>query len=223
MPDAVSAEFSRLTLIGGASAVATLHASDSLFDGVLACSGDVYLNHCYVRDLQHPPVAEGDAAAAPSAIVSRCATCGKARSVRLMQCMVWQLALTSDDLCSCKDASKTEPRDCATCTDLVCAQTCPLRASGQLWVPIKRPPNFDEPNRYPLPNFARLSSDNSKKISPEPAIATCSGPTISPCRARALPNSKRRCDRPCCRACSSIGSSRPEVAGEWSYQSSFSL
>ncbi len=81
-----------------------------------------------------------------------------------MQCMVWQLALTPDDLCSCKDASKTEPRDCAACTDLVCAQTCPLRASGQLWVPIKRPPNFDEPNRYPLPNFARLSSDNSKKI-----------------------------------------------------------
>ena len=165
MPDAVSAEFSRLTLIGGAAAAGTLHASDSLFDGVLACSGDVCLNHCYVRDLQHPPVAAADAAAAaPSAIVSRCATCGKVRSVRLMQCMVWQLALTPDDLCSCKDASKTEQRDCATCTDLVCAQTCPLRASGQLWVPIKRPPNFVEPNRYPLPNFARLSSDNSKKI-----------------------------------------------------------
>ena len=165
MPEAVSAELSRLTLIGGASAAGTLHASDSLFDGVLACSGDLCLNHCYVRDLQHPPVAAGDAAApAPSAIVTRCATCGKARSVRLTQCMVWQLALMSDDLCSCKDASKTEPRDCATCTDLVCAQTCPLRASGQLWAPIKRPPNFDEPNRYPLPNFARLSSDNCKTI-----------------------------------------------------------
>jgi hypothetical protein len=166
LPKSVSAEFSRLTLIGGAFVAGTLHASDSLFDGVLFCEGQLRLNHCYVRVLSCPRGGDGDGSAtASSAIVTRCATCGKARGVRMTNCLLRQLALgPGDGFCSCEDTTGAETRDCATCTDPACAETCPLRASGQIWDPIERPPQFDEPNRYPLPNFARLASDNSAAI-----------------------------------------------------------
>jgi len=166
MPAAVSVEFSRITVIGVASAEGPLYALDSLFDGILACSGEARLHHCYVSDLQHPPLGDDKiAATAPAAIVTRCPACGKARGIRLINCLLRELTLAPDDgFCTCKDSSAGETRDCAVCTDPVCAESCPLRAPGQLWDVVEPAPKFVEPNAYPLPNFARLSRENSADL-----------------------------------------------------------
>ncbi|MGK6355787.1 hypothetical protein ACMGDH_11260 [Sphingomonas sp. DT-207] len=168
LPAEVTAKFDRLTVIGGGKIAGTLHAANSLFDGVLACSGDAHFIDCYVTDLQHPSAATGDVVGAASrlaAAVSRCNGCGKARRVRLSNCLLRRVTLLSDDrLCACEEPTDAPARDCATCVDSSCAKTCPLRASGQSWEPVGQPPRFVEPNAYPLPDFARLSEENPPVI-----------------------------------------------------------
>lgn len=166
-PAEVTVEFDRLTLIGGGAIAGPLYAANSLFDGVLACSGEAHFTDCYVTDLQHPAAAT-DAVGAASGIVaavSRCDNCGKARGVRLSHCLLRQVTLVSHDrLCACEQPSDAPARDCTTCADPTCAETCPLRASGQSWEPVRQPPRFVEPNAYPLPDFARLSEENPSTI-----------------------------------------------------------
>lgn len=168
LPATVEAKFNRLTMMGGGEVAGTLKAANSLFDGVLACSGKAHFNDCYVTDLQAPPVTgadSADAATAPQASVSRCGTCGKPSALRLRNCLLRQVALGPDGtLCACENPSQGPVRDCATCSDPACAATCPLRAQGQSWETVNKPPSFDEPNAYPLPNFARLKDDNPPAI-----------------------------------------------------------
>lgn len=167
LPDTMSARFTRLTLIGAGTIAGKLQALDSLFDGILACAGDAQFTNCYVRDLQYAPGGDsgmGDAAAAAPATVARCGTCGKARSIRLVNGLLQQVFIAPAMFCRCEVESGTEVRNCVSCTDPACAGTCPLRAAGQSWEPMLEPPRFVEPNVYPLPNFARLSDDNPATI-----------------------------------------------------------
>jgi hypothetical protein len=166
LPAMVTATFTRLTLIGGGEIAGKLYAADSLFDGVIACSGDAHFTDCYVSELQYPPTAaDGGAVAGMAAAVSRCDGCGKVRAIRLSNCLLRQIMLApGDGFCGCEASSDAQTRDCETCADLACAATCPLRASGQSWEPVREPPRFVEPNVYPLPDFARLSEDNSPAI-----------------------------------------------------------
>ncbi|HEY4940835.1 MAG TPA: hypothetical protein VII56_05360 [Rhizomicrobium sp.] len=166
LPATVAAKFNRLTMMGGGDVAGTLKAANSLFDGVLACSGKAHFNDCYVTDLQAPPVTGTDSAdTAMQASLSRCGTCGKPSAVRLRNCLLRQVTLGPDGtFCACENPSQGSTRDCVTCTDPTCAATCPLRAQGQSWEATNKPPSFVEPNAYPLPNFARLSDDNPPAI-----------------------------------------------------------
>jgi hypothetical protein len=168
LPAAVSAKFVRLTLIGASAVGGKLDAADSLFDGLLACSGEVYFTNCYVRDLHYGPAGDphaGDADTAAPASVTRCGTCGKVRRIRLVNSLLRQLAVArGSDFCSCEEPSDGETRNCTTCTDPACADRCPLRAPGQSWEIVQEPPRFVEPNAYPLPNLARLSEHNPKEL-----------------------------------------------------------
>lgn len=167
LPATMSARFTRLTLIGAGTIAGKLQALDSLFDGILVCAGEAQFTNCYVRDLQCAPGDDrgvGDAAAAAPATVTRCGTCGKTRSIRLVNCLLQQVFISPGMFCSCEVKSDAEARNCVTCTDPACADTCALRAAGQSWEPMLAPPRFVEPNVYPLPNFARLSDDNPATI-----------------------------------------------------------
>jgi hypothetical protein len=165
LPTEVTAHFTRLTVIGGADVAGELYAADSLFDGVLTCSGEAHFTDCYVTDLQYLPAKNTDAAPGVAAAVSRCGDCGKPRTMRLLNCLLRQVTLTpGDNLCGCETPSDTSVRDCTACTDPSCAEACPLRADGQSWEPVYQPPRFIEPNAYPLPDFARLSDDNPPAI-----------------------------------------------------------
>jgi len=167
LPVEVSARFSRLTLIGGGMVSGKLDAADSLFDGVLACSGKVSFTNCYVRDLQYLAAGDasaGDVAASPAS-VTLCGTCGKARRIRLTFCLLRHLSLArGGGFCSCGSPSEGETRDCSGCTNSACAEVCPLGAPGQTWEPLQQPPLFAEPNAYPFPDFARLRQDNPPEI-----------------------------------------------------------
>jgi hypothetical protein len=167
LPADVTAGLTRMTIIGGTRVAGDLRASDSLFDGVLTCSAEARFTDCYVTELHYPAAA--DAAFADevpgAAAVSRCGDCGQARALRLRNCLLRQVTLMpGGTLCECASPSEAAVRDCATCIDPACAETCPLLAPGQSWEPVRQPPRFAQPNAYPLPDFARLSDDNPPAI-----------------------------------------------------------
>ncbi|MGK6319600.1 hypothetical protein [Sphingomonas sp. DT-204] len=165
LPSTVTATFTRLTLIGGGEVAGEIYATDSLFDGVLACSGDARFTDCYVSELQYPPAVTDGASSGMAAAVSRCGGCGKVRAMRLSNCLLRQITLApGGGSCGCEAPADAPVRDCATCADPACAATCPLRTAGQSWEPVREPPRFMEPNAYPLPDFARLSEDNPPTI-----------------------------------------------------------
>jgi hypothetical protein len=158
LPDEVTAKLTRLTVIGNAEIIGPLFAADSLFDGTLVCSRDATLIDCYVTDLQYPGAAkDADDGTPPAAAVSRCGNCGKMRAVRLRHCLLREVTLSSRNFCSCENPSDGPVRDCATCSDPVCAETCLLREPDQSWEGVGVQPQFVGPNVYPLPDFARLS------------------------------------------------------------------
>jgi hypothetical protein len=158
LPDGVTAKLTRLTVIGKAEIIGPLFAADSLFDGTLVCSRKATLTDCYVTDLQYPGAAtNGEDGTPPSAAVSRCGNCGKIRAVRLRHCLLREVTFSSHNFCSCENPSDGPVRDCATCSDPACAETCLLREQHQSWEAVGIQPQFVEPNLYPLPDFARLS------------------------------------------------------------------
>lgn len=164
------AQLDRVTLLGTARTQGKVAATDSLFAGALTCTGQVQLSYCYVADLGYlgpgsaPNPATDTAPAAAS--VTRCTTCGKLRAIRLQACVAQRLALdpARDPFCTCDAPADGPPTDCTTCADPACAPTCPLKAPGQSWQPVGGAPVFMQPNRYPLPNFARLANDNPRDI-----------------------------------------------------------
>ncbi|HXC55047.1 MAG TPA: hypothetical protein VNU97_07115 [Rhizomicrobium sp.] len=164
LPATVAAKLTRLTVIGGAEILGKLDAADSLFDGGMVCSGAARFIDCYVSDLQSPVAAEAGAAPASPAEVKICGSCGKARAVRLRNCLLREVTLAPGDFCTCETPTDGPLRDCVTCADPACAATCPLRAEGQSWALVSAPPRFIEPNLYPQPDFARLSEENPAEI-----------------------------------------------------------
>jgi hypothetical protein len=169
LPADISAEFTRLTMIGGGRIAGKLHATDSLFDGALLCTAEATFTDSYVTDLLYPGGGDDQPAAeptdAPPAAVTRCSVCGRPRSVRLRSCLLRYLRLAPDEgFCTCETPSDGATRDCLACDDPLCAETCPLRAADQSWEVVQAPPRFMEPNVYPAPDFARLSEDNPSAI-----------------------------------------------------------
>jgi hypothetical protein len=158
-PAGLSASLSRVTLIGGGAVAGPFDASDSLFAGALACAGPLRLANCYVASLQWPMQTPSPAAATtPAAEVSRCGTCGKARSLDLTGCLTRRLSLSAADrICRCETPTEGPVRDCATCADPACAASCPLRAPEQDWQIVTEAPIFAADNAYPLPGLARLA------------------------------------------------------------------
>jgi hypothetical protein len=159
----------RSTVLGWVSLTGDLTATDTLFVGKLEVSGTIALDHCYVADLHWVPVGNdrttGGSEETEPATVTRCSACGGVRAVRLRHSHVRALTLDPSRLRSC-DCGDGEDRvtACASCPPGGCAD-CPINGPDRHWVVFPDPaPDFYPDNRYPSPDFARLTDVNSDML-----------------------------------------------------------
>jgi len=168
----LAVSLARTTLLGATVATGAVSATDTLFAGPLVATGPLKLDHCYVADLQWspitgpPPAALTDAPAGASVVVERCEACDGVRAIRLWRCQVTALTLDPATIkaCACDPKGPSQTQPCEGCAVAGCAASCPLKASGQVWLSLPAAPNFYPDNLYPYANFARLSDDNPPQL-----------------------------------------------------------
>lgn len=170
--------FLRSTLLGTAATASALKATDTLFVGQLTATGACTFDHCFVGDLWVPLALHGDPTP-PTGLpppgpdgrpqggtVVRCTVCDGIVSLRLWCCYIKALSLDPATIarCTCATPAPGAPRDCQSCAVPGCADTCPLKAEGQEWEPLGKPPDFYPDNAYPGADFARLTLNNPPQI-----------------------------------------------------------